>query len=277
MGQSCAKQHDDDQKPSHKTRKKATAGVDAAPINELAAPNTTMQLISQTVTLRTVDLAEHSLTVMVAQRLPVHPQQLFKAANTSTWMRAAVDELVLAIQQALCAEYGVDRIQDIPAGVLPKLSEEGETEQVLQFIVAQFIVARCPLDGQDDDGWTGLMCASYAGHVDIVNALILAGAAIDIEDEDGYTGLICASIYGHTEIINALIMAGAVLDIQDENDRTALMAASSKGHADIVNALILAGAALDIQDVNGWTALMNASMGGHTEIENALRAAGATQ
>ena len=34
-----------------------------------------MQLTSRTVTLR--DLP-HSLTVMVAQRLPVHPQQLFK-------------------------------------------------------------------------------------------------------------------------------------------------------------------------------------------------------
>ena len=74
-------------------------------------------------------------------------------------MRAAVDELVLAIQQALCAEYGVDRIQDIPAGVLPKLSEEGETEQVLQFIVA-----RCPLDGLDGDGCTGLMYASMVTH-----------------------------------------------------------------------------------------------------------------
>ena len=43
-------------------------------------------------------------------------------------MLAAVDEVVLAVQQALCAEYGVDRIQDIPAGVLPKLSDDGEIE-----------------------------------------------------------------------------------------------------------------------------------------------------
>merc|ERR1712166_647444 len=100
---------------------------------------TTMQLISQTVAFR--DLP-HSLAVMVAQRLPVHPQQLFKAANTSTGMRAAVDELILAIQQALCAEHGVDRIQDIPAGALANLSDEGETEQVLRFIAA-----RCSLDG----------------------------------------------------------------------------------------------------------------------------------
>merc|ERR1711865_845267 len=113
----------------------------------------TMQLISRTVAFR--DLP-HSLTVMVAQRLPVHPQQLFKVANTSTRIRAAVDELVLAIQQALCAEHGVDRIQDIPAGVLPMLIKEGETEQVLQFILA-----RCPLDGLDEIGLTRLIWASY--------------------------------------------------------------------------------------------------------------------
>lgn len=82
-------------------------------------------------------------------------------------IRAAVDELVLAIQQALCAEYGVACIQDIPAGVLPKLSDDGETEQVLQFIVA-----RCPLDGVAEDGSTGLIYASDYGHIAIVNALV---------------------------------------------------------------------------------------------------------
>merc|ERR1712166_1624988 len=179
------------------------------------------------------------LVAMVVERLPVHPRPLATAANTSTWTRAAVDELVLAIQQALCAEYGVDRIQDIPAGVLPKLSEEGETEQVLRFIVA-----RCPLDGVAEDGWTGLAKASYHGFTGIVNALILAGAVLDIQNKYGWTGL---------------------------------MQASNQGHIDIVNALILAGAVLDIQDDYGETALTHASDYGLTEIEDALRAAGATQ
>ena len=91
MGQRCSKQHDDDQKPNHKTRKKATAAIDAAPIDELAAPNTTMQLISQTGTFR--DLP-HSLTVMVAQRLPVHPQQLFKVPARAPFDRSLTAELI---------------------------------------------------------------------------------------------------------------------------------------------------------------------------------------
>ena len=74
MGQSCCGQHDDDQKPCHEIRKNATVAIDAAPIDELAATNTTMQLISQTVAFRGLP---HSLTVLVAQRLLVHPQQLF--------------------------------------------------------------------------------------------------------------------------------------------------------------------------------------------------------
>ena len=86
MGQSCSKQHDDDQKPSHKTRKKASAAVD-----ELAAPNTTMQLISRTVAFR--DLP-HSLTVMVAQRLPVHPQQLFKVPARAPFDLSLTAELI---------------------------------------------------------------------------------------------------------------------------------------------------------------------------------------
>ena len=121
-----------------------------------------------------------------------------------TGMRAAVDELVLAIQQALCAEHGVDCIQDIPAGVLPKLSKDGETEQVLRLIVA-----RCPLDGLDKCRTTGLINASWKGHIDIVNALILAGAAIDIQDTKGWTALKLASANGNTEIEDALRAAGA--------------------------------------------------------------------
>ena len=42
MGQSCSKQHDDDQTPSQKTPRKATAPIAAAPIDDLAASDTTI-------------------------------------------------------------------------------------------------------------------------------------------------------------------------------------------------------------------------------------------
>ena len=128
---------------------------------------------------------------------------------------AAVDEVVLAIQHALCAEYKVASIQDIPAGVLPKLAEEGETEQVLQSIVAG-----CRLDGLDEGGSTGPMLASSKGHTDIVNAIILAVAAVDTQDEYGSTGLILASYEGYVVIMNALILAGAAFDIAAEDGCT---------------------------------------------------------
>ena len=194
-------------------------------------------------------------------------------------MLAAVDEVVLTIQQALCAEYRVDCIQDIPAGVLPELSLDGQTEQVLRLIVAG-----CSLDGVTDwrDGCTGLIYASSNGHVDIVNALIGARAAVDTQDEDGYTGLTAASHSGHVDIVNALIGARAALDTQAgiESGYTALMLASDRGHVDIVNALIGARAAVDKKDYVGSTALISVSrfMGAnHTEIESALRAAGAAK
>ena len=50
-----------------------------------------MQLVSQTVTLR--DLP-HSLTVMVAQRLPVHPRQLFKVPARTPFDRSLTAELI---------------------------------------------------------------------------------------------------------------------------------------------------------------------------------------
>ena len=50
-----------------------------------------MQLISRTVTLR--DLPP-SLTVMVAQRLPVHPQQLSKVPARAPFDRSLTAELI---------------------------------------------------------------------------------------------------------------------------------------------------------------------------------------
>ena len=49
-----------------------------------------MQLISRTVAFH--DLP-HSLTVMVAQRLPVHPQQLFKVPARAPFDRPLTAEL----------------------------------------------------------------------------------------------------------------------------------------------------------------------------------------
>ena len=50
-----------------------------------------MQLISRIVTLR--DLP-HSLAVMVAQRLPVHPQQLFKVPARAPFDRSLTAGLI---------------------------------------------------------------------------------------------------------------------------------------------------------------------------------------
>ena len=65
-------------------------------VNGVSPPDTvesaaSMQLISQTVTLR--DLP-HSLTVMVAQRLPVHPRQLFKVPARAPFDRSLTAELI---------------------------------------------------------------------------------------------------------------------------------------------------------------------------------------
>ena len=56
-----------------------------------AASRDLMQLISRTVTLR--DLP-HSLAVMVAQRLPVHPQQLAKVPARAPFDRSLTAELI---------------------------------------------------------------------------------------------------------------------------------------------------------------------------------------
>ena len=113
------------------------------------------------------------------------------------------------IGQALCAEHGLEQIDDDRAGrFLTKLVRSqlpNATDQVMKFLVA-----RCPLDGQDEVGHTALMRASWTGNTEIVKVLIGLGAKLNTANNWGKTALCIASRKGHAETVDALEAAGAL-------------------------------------------------------------------
>ena len=68
----------------------------------------------------------------------------------------------------------------------------------------------------DNRGFTALMMASQAGHVEIVRLLLNKGADVDARiNEDGLTALIIASRFGHPDVVKLLLDKG--VNTKDKN------------------------------------------------------------
>lgn len=68
--------------------------------------------------------------------------------------------------------------------------------------------------------------------------LISAGADINAKDEtDSCTPLICASAAGHLDIVAFLLRNGADVFVKDDQGNTALASAQNAGHSNIIDLL----------------------------------------
>ncbi len=75
----------------------------------------------------------------------------------------------------------------------------------------------------DKDGWTALIRASRAGHLESVRLLLNFGSdMIDAVDRDGWSALMHSAHNGHKEIIKLLIESGADKEIEGKEKETAL-------------------------------------------------------
>ncbi|TFK18908.1 hypothetical protein FA15DRAFT_649026, partial [Coprinopsis marcescibilis] len=172
-------------------------------------------------------------------------------------------------------------------------SSEGHkdiVELLLQNSDAEYINAR------DDDNWTALMCASFNGHVPVVEAFlrlhnsndteigedgrriegVLGGSkmgkveGIDVNAVDPYgdTALVLAARDGHTDVVRALVKADGIdINYSHSKHGTALMHASRVGRKHVVEVLLQHECIdVNIQTSGGKTALGWALREGHQEI-----------
>ncbi|KAJ9467028.1 hypothetical protein DIPPA_50499, partial [Diplonema papillatum] len=84
---------------------------------------------------------------------------------------------------------------------------------------------------------TGLILASYQGHVDVVKRLLRtrrAHVAVDSTNNCGHTALMLTSEKGHVTLVKELLSAGANVNAADNDGDTALIGASRQGHKSLV-------------------------------------------
>jgi ankyrin repeat protein len=113
--------------------------------------------------------------------------------------------------------------------------------------------------------------AAKNGDVEQIKSMLLDNTDLMLSrDKDGSTALHCASWKGHIQLVEFLLGAGAQVNIHNNNDHwgtTPLHAAAHANQAIIVQLLIDAGAEINAVDMNGKTPLF------HTTFHNALAAA----
>ena len=191
---------------------------------------------------------------------------------------------------------------------LEMATREGQAD-----IVRYLVSAGAPVNAQNKDGVTSLMCACFKKRSEIVSFLLNQGADLDIQDKEGTAALHFACYKqmiagvelllahgadhslrgkgGSTPLMYAcfkesnlamdpsililLLSAGAEPNAQNENDSTALITAAYGGYQEGITVLLNAGASVNIRDRFGLTALHVAAEYGFLSISELLLASGA--
>lgn len=131
------------------------------------------------------------------------------------------------------------------------------------------------LNRRDGDHRTPLHWASSGGSVDVCEFLLgQTGIEVDTVDESGWSPIMSATSAGHVDVLSTLLRAGA--SANTPNDSGAIPLHYHKGKVAILAALLPATASVDTKDKYGATALLKAAQGGHVEAARALIRGGAS-
>lgn len=126
------------------------------------------------------------------------------------------------------------------------------------------------LDKPDVDGWTALMYATHAGHIQMVDMLLKAGASPNVAGKLGRSPLELATRES-AFITLLLIQAGADVNSRNAGGIPVIMIAAGEGRQDLVELLLSAGAQLDYKDYQGNTIMDWAKRGGNTQLTKFLQ------
>eukprot|EP01105_Mastigella_eilhardi_P016870 TRINITY_DN3864_c0_g1_i1.p1 TRINITY_DN3864_c0_g1~~TRINITY_DN3864_c0_g1_i1.p1 ORF type:complete len:1337 (+),score=349.06 TRINITY_DN3864_c0_g1_i1:53-4063(+) len=119
-------------------------------------------------------------------------------------------------------------------------------------------------DTPDKFQQTPIMLASFAGHTQVVQALLALSPPVDLarHSQTGSTALHYACMGGHAPIVHALVNAKAKVDDVDQQRRTPMHCAAHNGHPHLVGMLLGAGADVNTRDRFRLTPLAYAAING---------------
>ena len=141
----------------------------------------------------------------------------------------------IAAAGAIVGVMGYRLYRERDARALIEAAGLGDMDAVNKIIVRHRSDCTGRVVNADRYGWTALMMAANAGHVDVVNALLANGVGIDVNKASnaGWTALMCATYQGHVDVVNAIVQhceaTGRILNINTVTraGRTALICAGS--------------------------------------------------
>ncbi len=120
------------------------------------------------------------------------------------------------------------------------------------------------------DKCTLLMCASYHGQKEIVQALLDIGCDVNLQNDALMPALMFAAYSGHDVVVKMLLEKHAHVNTIDSVGSTALHMAAHMGQTDAVRVLLEEGVDINIRNNAGWTAKQIAEYKGFPEIARAL-------
>jgi len=160
----------------------------------------------------------------------------------------------------------------IYTGNILETTKIGDLAQLKKILEEQPLL----INARDEDGWTLLHYASYAGIKEVIEYLMEKGAEVNTEARIcAWTPFFLSSLKGHREIAEWLLENGAQTDIKDNKGRSPLHVAVMRGHKEFIDFLIQLGMEINMVDVLGMTPLHVAALSGQKEAASLLISKGA--